>query len=524
MRYGRKVTLEGGERPPSSRPTPPMLTGNFAQRLLATAELGPGAEAIVAPEGTIDYGSLWGRARGIANALLDAGVTPGDRVAIFLGRGIDACAAFVGALAAGSIVVIVNETLKARQIDHILHHSRAAVLLSTAASLDALGRRPNVTTTMIDVETIGIGEELVIAPRIGADVAQIIYTSGSTGLPKGVTLSHANLWAGMHAVVEYLGISSADRIASLLPFSFDYGLNQLLCAIGTGATLIIERSPVAPRVVSVLREQSVTVLPAVPPLWLQLLNVAAFREPMDALRVMTNTGGRLPTDAVRALREAQPHAQLFLMFGLTEAFRSSYLSPDRVDRKPDSVGQAIPGAQLLVIRDDGTLCDPGEPGELVHRGPTVAMGYWDDPELTDAVFRPDPGRPPGSPAAERVVFSGDLVYRDEEGDLHFVARRDTMIKTLGYRVSPDEVVEVLYASGEVAEAVVAAEPDDHKGSKIVAYVVLREGGDVDRLASFCADEAPRYMQPARIETRASLDRTPSGKYDVRSIAASKDPT
>ena len=262
---------------------------------------------------------------------------------------------------------------------------------------------------------------------------------------------------GRHAAVtSYLGITENDRIASLLPFSFDYGFNQLLCSVGTGATLVVETSPIPQRIVETIRSRRITVLPAVPPLWLQLLSVEAFRsERLEALRMMTNTGGRLPAEAVRKLRRAQPHADLVLMYGLTEAFRSSYLSPEKVDRKPNSIGRAIPGAELLVLREDLTPCRPGEVGQLVHRGPTVTLGYWDDPEATDKVFRPNPLRPAGAPDSERVAFSGDLVYRDEEGDLFFVSRPDGMIKTLGYRVSPDEVVEVLYASGEIVEAVVS---------------------------------------------------------------------
>jgi acyl-coenzyme A synthetase/AMP-(fatty) acid ligase len=239
---------------------------------------------------------------------------------------------------------------------------------------------------------------------------------------------------------------------------------------------------------------------------------------LPALRVMTNTGGRLPVEAVRQLRRAQPQARLFLMYGLTEAFRSTFLPPERVDEKPGSVGQAIPGAEVSVLDDGGRVCPPGEIGQIVHRGPTVALGYWRDPESAASVFRPDPQRPPGAPYTERVVFSGDLGYADEDGDLFFVGREDTMIKTLGYRVSPDEVTEVLHASGEVVEAVVTTEPDDVRGARIVAHVVLADDGSVERLEAFAARELPRYMQPARIVVRDSLERTASGKHDPVAIA------
>jgi amino acid adenylation domain-containing protein len=498
------------------------LPTNFASVLADAASGSPERNAVASAEGDASYSALARRAATIAEALRNSEVRAGDRVAIFLPRGVDACAAFFGTLAHGAVVVIVNETLKARQIEHILRHSGAVVMLATPEVLQRLGRPIETTAVTLDVTQLDPASCTELRPRsrVASDVAQIIYTSGSTGLPKGVTLSHANLWAGMQSVTSYLGITGDDRIASLLPFSFDYGLNQLLCAVGSSATLVIERSPVPQRIVRTLREQEVTVLATVPPSWLQLLTVSSFEhEPIASLRCMTNTGGLLPVEAVCRLRASQPHAQLFLMYGLTEAFRSAYLDPAKVDAKPGSIGAAIPGAELLVVREDGAECEPGEIGELVHRGPTVALGYWDDPVLTERVYRPNPLLAPGAPAMERVVFSGDYVRRDADGDLFFVGRRDTMIKTLGYRVSPDEIVDVLHASGEVTEAVVAPEPDEAKGNCIVAFVVLRDGGRLDRLEAFCRSELPRYMQPARYEVRSALARTHSGKYDVSATVA-----
>lgn len=472
--------------------------------------------AVIDGERNVDYADLADRSLAIAEALARAGLKPGDRVAILLRRGAEAAAAFFGTLAAGAVAVMVNESLRWRQIEHILRHSSARALLTSKEMLGRLPEPTVISASVIDIDEIPQSGDFQPIPRIGGDIAQVVYTSGSTGLPKGVVLSHANLWAGMRAVTDYLKITENDRIASLLPFSFDYGFNQLLCCVGTGATLVVETSPIPQRVLKTIRSQRVTVLPGVPPLWLQLLSVESFRfERLEALRAMTNTGGRLPTNAVRGLRQAQPHADLVLMYGLTEAFRSSYLSPEKVDRKPNSIGQAIPGAEVLVLREDLTPCEPGEIGQLIHRGPTTALGYWNDPETTNRVFRPNPLRPAGAPDSERVAFSGDLVYQDEEGDLFFVSRPDGMIKTLGYRVSPDEVADVLYASGEIIEAVVAAEPDELRGSRIVAYVVLAEDGRLDRLKTFCAREMPRYMQPGRIEVRATLSRTVSGKYDIQ---------
>jgi acyl-CoA synthetase (AMP-forming)/AMP-acid ligase II len=398
----------------------------------------------------------------------------------------------------------------------VLAHCDARILLCSRDLVEALPRALETRAEIVDIAELPSRGAFEPTSRIGSDIAQIIYTSGSTGLPKGVTITHANLWAGARAVSDYVGITAADRIASLLPFSFDYGFNQLLCATLNGAILIVERSPIPQQIALTLRERGVTVLPCVPPLWLQLLSAPEFYAlPLPELRAMTNTGGRLPVDAVRRLRQVQPQAKLFLMYGLTEAFRATYLDPCEVDSHPDSIGRAIPGSEIMVLREDGTECALGEEGELVQRGPTVAAGYWNDPEATARVFRANPRRPEGGPDSERVVFSGDIVRRDMDGRLYFVGRRDRIIKTLGFRVSPDEVCEVLYASGEVSEALVGSEPDEQRGERIVAYVVLKTEGDAGRLQRFCRTELPRYMQPARIETLSTLPRTSSGKFDLR---------
>ena len=491
---------------------------NVAYMLWDTAARSERQHAVVERRTTTDFGALRSRAGAIAASLHGLGVEPGDRVAMLLERGADAAAAFFGTIAAGAVGVIVNEGLRPRQIEYILNHAGARVLLATR---DLLVRQPRALVTSAHIATLDevpAAHDWEPVARVSADVAQIIYTSGSTGLPKGVTLSHANLWAGARAVSTYVGITQDDRIASLLPFSFDYGFNQLLCAVYRGATLVVERSPVPQQIAATLRRESVTVLPAVPPLWLQLLNVEAFRTPpLTALRALTNTGGRLPVAAVRTLRSTHPHAQLFLMYGLTEAFRSTYLTPAEVDEHPDSIGRAIPGAEIMVLREDLSRCDVGEEGELVHRGPTVSLGYWNDAQASARVFRPNPLRPAGTPDAERVVFSGDIVRRDGAGRLYYVGRRDRLIKTLGYRVSPDEVADALFASGQIVEGVVTAEPDALRGESIVAHVVLAAHGSLEALEAFCSAEMPRYMQPARFEVRSDIPRTSSGKHDVLAV-------
>jgi len=502
-------------------PAWPAESTNIALLLWETAQKHGSACAISERDTDTSYRELVARAANVAARLSAGGVKPGDRVAIFLERGADAAAAFFGAVACGAIAINVNETLRPRQVEHILSHSSSAALISSA---DMIARQPRPIETSAqryDIAALIVGDgSFVPVRRVGNDLAQIIYTSGSTGLPKGVTLMHSNLWSGVRAVSSYVRISSHDRIASLLPFSFDYGFNQLLCAVGTGATLVVERSPLPQQIVATLRAKEITVLPCVPPLWLQLLGTSTFRNgSIPSLRAMTNTGGRVPIDAVRQLRASNPQAQLFLMYGLTEAFRATYLPPELVDAHPDSIGRAIPGTEIMVVREDLTPCEPGEVGELLQRGSTVAAGYWNDPETTARMFRPNPLRPKGSPDSERVVFSGDLVRRDADGLLYYVGRKDGLIKSLGYRVSPDEIADVIYASGQVLEAVVGTVPDKVRGDSIVAYVVLKEEGNAEAVQRFCRAELPTYLQPGKIEVRSELPRTSSGKFDVRAAQA-----
>ncbi len=483
---------------------------NVARLLLAALERRPAAEAI----GTValTYAGLVERAGAFQASLAAIGFAPGDRAAILLERGGDAAAAMAATHAAGGLAVVVNDRLRARQVEHILADAEATVLVTRPAMLERLHRPLASAVPVLMADALPAEGLLRPLARAGGEGAQIIYTSGSTGMPRGVVFSHSAMRAGIAVCIEYLGLTAGDRVAGLLPISSVYGLNQLLCALAVGATYVPLASPLPADVVRALSAQAVTVLAAVPPLWQSLLGVPEFTVPLPSLRQLQNAGGHLPAETVRRLRSAQPAAQLFLQYGMTETWRGTFLPPAEVDRRPTCMGRPVAGAEMLVVRPDGTPCAADETGELVHSAPTLADGYWRDPEATAAVFRPHPTRP-----GVRAVYTGDLVRRDADGWFYFVARRDRLIKSQGFRVGPDEIAEAFHGSGQVDDVVVTSEPDAERGERIVAYLVLAPGGSVEAAARFVRAELPPYMVPARIETRAALPRLPGGKHDLAAL-------
>jgi acyl-CoA ligase (AMP-forming) (exosortase A-associated) len=332
--------------------------------------------------------------------------------------------------------------------------------------------------------------------------------------------------AGALSVAAYLGNHAGDTLLAALPLSFDAGFSQLTTGFHAGARVVLHNTLLPRDVLKVMAREGVTGLTAVPPLYLQLAALPWGEAIGHTLRYFANTGGRMPHDTLQALRQRVPRAQPFLMYGLTEAFRSTYLPPEEVDRRPDSIGKAVPNAEILVLRDDGTPCDPDEPGELVHRGALVGLGYWNDAEKTAERYRPLPaglaGRPTGLQIPEMAVYSGDTVRRDAEGFLYFVGRRDEMIKTSGYRVSPTEVEEVLYATRRVGEC--AAFGIDHPAlGQAIQVVATPPAGaqavDGAALLADCKARMPAYMVPAGVHGVAGpLPRNPNGKIDRKRLA------
>jgi acyl-CoA ligase (AMP-forming) (exosortase A-associated) len=355
---------------------------------------------------------------------------------------------------------------------------------------------------------------------IVTDVVAILYTSGSTGSPKGVVLSHRNLVAGAKSVAGYLRNNADDSLLAVLPLSFDAGFSQLTTAFHSGARVVLLNHLLPRDVITALRDERITGLTAVPPLYIQLAQLQWPSSIDGHLRYFANTGGRMPLDTLTKLRAMVPTAKPYLMYGLTEAFRSTYLPPEEVDRRPDSIGRAIPNAEILVLREDGTRCAPNEPGELVHRGALVGLGYWNDPQRTAERYKPLRCES-GLTLPEYAVYSGDTVRADEEGYLYFIGRRDEMIKTSGYRVSPTEVEEALYATKLVGEAAAFGVPHPVLGQAIIVVATppVDRALDGAALLAACREALPAYMVPARIDVRAGpLPRNPNGKIDRKTLS------
>ena len=488
------------------------------------------APALTFKDETVTYAELAQRATRFAAGLQELGLARGDRVAIALDKRIETVVSVIGTSAAGGAFVPVNPVLKAGQVGHILGDCSVRVLVTTAQRLTLLREQladsavehvivvdaapEDADLPIHEFQAFGAGASVVAPDRIDVDMAAIFYTSGSTGKPKGVVLSHRNLLTGGASVSQYIGNHADDVILAALPLSFDAGFSQLTTAFTVGAHVVLVNYLLPGDVVRLCAKHRVTGLTCVPPLWIALTEQEWPAEATRSLRYFANTGGRMPRATLTKLRRIFPQAKPYLMYGLTEAFRSTYLDPAQVDRRPDSIGKAIPNAEILVVRPDGTRCEPGEEGELVHRGALVAMGYWNDPERTAVRFKAAPGQDPSIPNVELAVWSGDLVRADEEGFLYFVGRNDEMIKTSGYRVSPTEIEEVAYSTGLVRDAVALGVEDPRLGQRIV-LVASPANGELDRAQVLAAlkQQLPGYMVPSDVVIRAELPRSPNNKFD-----------
>lgn len=474
-----------------------------------------------------------------ARALLAASLKKGDRVAIFLDNSVESVAAIFGTLKAGGIFSSLSPTMKEKKVNYILNDSGASFLVSHWLKWKVVSGAAVNAPSLKGIIMCGEqkGEQALDNPpvtrweaflephdgsrpsveRIDIDLASIIYTSGSTGDPKGVMMTHLNMASAATSIITYLRNTENDIILNVLPLSFDYGLYQVLMAAKFGGTVVLEKSYAFPYAIvkKILREK-VTGFPGVPTIFAMLLKMKDLETfDFSNLRYFSNTGAVLPVHHIKLLRRKFPHVQIFSMYGLTECKRASYLSPEEIDIRPDSVGKGMPNEELFIVDEQGSRLGFGRTGELVVRGSNMMKGYWKAPEETEKRLKP--GKYPG----EKVLFTGDLFRMDEEGYLYFVTRKDDLIKTRGERVSPREIEDVLHSMNGVHEAVVIPVPDELLGSAIKALLVTDPEKNITEkdVLQYCSENLEVFMVPKFIEFVQEFSRTSSGKIDRKLLGS-----
>ncbi len=512
-----------------------MLVQDGLQR---NTRLRPDKTALICGGQRLTYASVDAMANRLANALVAHGVKRGDRVVIYLRTSVEAVAAVYGILRAGATFVIVNRSTKFEKLAYILANCRAFGLIAewglvrdgTVAKLRARCPHLGLAVHMGEQEVSSDGAGAALAfdaiqqefpatqPRIGTidlDLACLVYTSGSTGDPKGVMCGHSNVVFAVESITRYLENTADDIVINVLPLAFDYGLYQMLMTFTFGGTLVLESSFAFP--VEILRrieQERVTGLPGVPTVFAQLLATDLAAYDLSSLRYLSNTAAALPPSHIEALRRKFPGTTLYSMYGLTETKRTLYLPPAELERRPGSVGIAIPGTEVWVEGEDGRRLGPNEIGELVVRGRHVMRGYWEAPEATRERFQPGPI--PG----ESICRTGDLFRMDQEGFLYFVGRKDDIIKTRGEKVSPREVENVLHSLPGVVEAAVFGVPDEILGEAVMAVLVA----DTSRVTkkdvlAHCRAQLEDFMIPKHVEFREELPKTASGKVYKKALRA-----
>lgn len=500
--------------------------------LRQSARAAPGKVAVTAGDTRLTYAELDAGSDRLADTLLAESVKRGDRVAVLMENSVQAAIAIFAVLKSGAIFCPVNPQLKAAGVAFILHDARPAAIL-TQAKFIGLCREASagLATPPIIVSTQGpaalpenvlpfdrlVAEGGGTLPATGddAELAMIIYTSGSTGRPKGVMLSHSAMDAASRSIALYLDHRTEDVVLCALPLAFTYGLHQLLVCVRTRAHLVLERNFAFPHaVLEKARAEGVTGMPLVPTMAAMLLSMKEL-EPgaLPTLRYLTNAAAPLPPAHVEGLRRLFPGVLLYCMYGLTECARAAYLDPAELDRRSGSVGKAIPGTEVAVVDGQGNPVPPGTVGELVVRGPHLMRGYWENPEATQAALRPDPA------SGRLQLHTGDLFRTDADGFLHFIGRKDDMLKVRGEKVAPREVEAALCACPGVVEAVVFGRPDEVQGTLLHAAVVASDPAlDERALLRHCARALPDFMVPKTIEFRDELPKTASGKIARRLLA------
>lgn len=509
---------------------PPYLVQDFLEQ---SAQRLPDKTSLVCDGKRLTYQEIDHMANRLANAMQAGGVQRGDRVVIYLPNSIPVVIGIFATLKAGGVFVVVNHTTKQDKLAYILNNSRATAILMDGRKVELVDDLVSAAPSLkLCILTGGIGfagqsspitqaatridfdqaleqypDTCPVRQNIDLDLACLIYTSGSTGDPKGVMSDHSNMIFAASSIISYIQNNEEDVVIDVLPLSFDYGLYQLLMVFKFGGTLVLERSFAYPAaILKRMVEERVTGFPGVPTVFVMLLQLDLTPYDLSALRYLSNTAAALPPSHIEHLRHKFPEVTLYSMYGLTETKRTLYLPPEELDRRPGSVGIAIPGTEVWLEDEHGNRLGPGDTGELVVRGRHVMRGYWENSKATAERYRPGPI--PG----ERLCYTGDLFRMDEDGFLYFVSRKDDIIKSRGEKVAPKEVETVLYAIPGVAEVAVVGVPDPVLGEAVKAFVVL-DGVQLSeaQIMAYCRANLEDFMVPKLVEFRDSLPKTSSGK-------------
>ena len=508
---------------------------NIAEMLRVTVERYPAKIAVTYAGESISWRLLYDRALCLREELLANGLARGRVVAIYADHSPAQIIAMFGAAMAEASFTIINPLLKLHQVEHQFFDCDAGALVGTARwTKNLLQDCKDRDVPLITVKENGeLQKEHAAAAlqdvyplrrlseSVPTDVACIIYTSGSTGLPKGVVVPHRTLLDGARIVSGYLGITAEDVLLGMLPYNFDYGLNQVMCCVRTGARLVVYSYRVPNDLIAVVEREKVTGMAAVPSLWPQILNPRLASQEGGGnltLRYITTAGGIHPTDMLKKLCARFPNTEIIVMYGLTESFRSTYLPFSEIHRRPGSIGRPVPEVDIMVINENGDPCPIGEKGELVHRGAFVSYGYLNDSDLTEAKFmRLSTGGDGCLP--EYAVKSGDIVSMDEDGYIYFHGRADTQMKCAGYRVSPTEIEEVALSVPNVNQAAAFGLDDADLGQSVnLAYSTFNgQPIEDDLFRAHMIEAVPSYARPREIVFYASLPLTVNGKVDYQRI-------
>ncbi len=505
------------------------MTDSLVQALADVSARQPQAPALVWRGATWSFGELTAAIASVRSALIERGVAPGDRIALLLRNSPQYVALYYGILAAGCIAVPLNPHERAAALRIQLEHCGASVVLGDpnhpewAALTAAMGSSLQILAIELEdgddaAERIaanlgasGQPESGDFAAPCGHAPAAIIYTSGTTGRPKGVLLSHRNLYRNARAIMDYLDLTPDDRGLCVLPFHFSYGNSVLHTHLLSGACLYIEDNLVFPHVtLERIQNEGITSFAGVPSTFALLLGRCELADyELGSLRRVTQAGGAMAPSLIERLRQALPEAELFVMYGQTEASaRLTYLPPERLDDKLGSVGIPITGVEIEIRGPDGATVPPGVVGELHARGPNIMLGYWNDPDATAQVLK------------DGWLATGDLAHQDSDGFLFVRGRASEMIKVGAYRVSPLEVEEVITALPQVQEVAVTGMSDEMLGQAVRAVVVLENDQELDErsVKAHCRKHLASYKIPKAVEFVTELPKTSSGKVKKFAIA------